>query len=57
MKECEAGKGFREISMQLSDPVSSVQSVVKKWTEQGAACNKTKGGWCYEEYITPSCHR
>ena len=44
VKDYVAGKGYGKISMQLSVPVSSVQSIIKKWKEQSAATNRPRMG-------------
>ena len=50
VKEYEAGKGYKEISMPLNVPVSSVQFIFKKWKEQGAVTNKPKMGVVWKKY-------
>jgi transposase len=44
VKEYEAGKGYRKLSKQFNVPVSSVQSIIKKWKQQGAVSNKPRTG-------------
>lgn len=44
VREYEAGKGYRKLSKQFNVPVSSVQSIIKKWKEQGSVTNKPRTG-------------
>ena len=44
VQEYEAGKGYRKLSKEFNIPVSSVQSIIKKWKEQGSVTIKPKTG-------------
>ena len=37
-------KGYRKLSKQFNVPVSSVQSILKKWKEQGSVTKKPRAG-------------
>lgn len=40
----EAGKGYRKLSKQFHVPISTVQSIIKKWKHQGSVSNKPRTG-------------
>lgn len=42
--EYEAGKGYRKLSEQFKIPISTIQSIIKKWKEQGSVSNKPRTG-------------
>lgn len=44
VEEYEAGKGYRKLSKQFHVPISSVQSIIKKWKKQGSVSNKPRTG-------------